>query len=214
MGEKSDTFIRTEDNDERPSGQCGSLHARRESFWLAQMPDSFLLSSHAGLATTTAAAAATRADGKSRNEGRGRNCQAMTVKELWKEYQFLTGNLTEHARKLGFAGVAVCWMFKDGNYNFPVLIYLALLGFVTFFLLDILHYKLAAKNLLHFTEQQEAKLKELNQGIETTIDKPRDVDKPAQRLNHAKYNALIAGFFAVGLELIWKLIAPHVNWFR
>lgn len=133
----------------------------------------------------------------------------MTTKELWLEYQHLTGNLTEHSRKLGFAGVAICWMFKDKDYTFPNPIYLALLGFVTFFLLDIAQYFFGALIIRHFTEGQEAKLIHSKKSFETPIDKPRSVDRPAFCLFILKLVALAIGFIVLGVELFSRLLAKH-----
>jgi hypothetical protein len=133
----------------------------------------------------------------------------MTVKELWTQYQFYTGNLTEHTRKLGFAGVAVCWMFKDANYSFPALIYLALFGFVSFFLFDTLQYFVAAAAIRFFTEKQEAILTENKKSLDTPIEKPRWVDRPAFFLWIGKYIVLTAAFILVGVELLWKFAKAH-----
>jgi hypothetical protein len=54
----------------------------------------------------------------------------MTGKQLWAEYQHYTRDITEHERKLGFAGAAVCWLFKREDFTFPAVIYIALMFIV------------------------------------------------------------------------------------
>lgn len=130
----------------------------------------------------------------------------MTVKRLWEEYQFLTEKLTEHARKLGFAGVATCWFFKDGDFTFPTTIYFALLGFIVFFILDMLHYFCGALTIKNFTENEEQKLWDAGKSTNTEIEKPRSVDDRSFKYFIAKMVVLITAFTTIGLELVIKLI--------
>jgi len=129
----------------------------------------------------------------------------MTGKELWAQYQHYTRDFTEHARKLGFGGVAVCWLFRDEHFRFPYLIYAALLLFVIYFICDILQSLLGALIVRIFTERAEAKLWNETQSIEGEIYKPRWVDGPAFSMFCIKAIFLTTGFVIIGFELIRRL---------
>src|SRR5580693_7962245 len=103
----------------------------------------------------------------------------MTGKELWEEYQHYTRDITDHGRKLGLAGVAVCWIFRRVDFTFPIPIYAALLFFVSYFIADIFQSFIGALTVKFFTEHYEGKLWREKRSIEGEIPKPRWVDGPA-----------------------------------
>jgi len=129
----------------------------------------------------------------------------MTGKELWDQYQFYTRDLTEHGRKLGFAGAGICWLFKTDKYTFPGLIYWSLLLFVTYFIFDILQGLSGVLILRIFTEREEAKLWAKTHSIEGNINKPRWVDIPAFYCFILKTVFLLGGFILIGCELLRRL---------
>ena len=129
----------------------------------------------------------------------------MTGKTLWEQYQHYTRDFTEHSRTLGFAGAAICWIFRDEQFRFPALIYIALLLFVCFFLADIFQSLAGAVTLRFFTEAQERKLWDATGSIEGEIHKPRWVDFPAFMMFCAKAIFLAAGFVFIACELLRRL---------
>jgi hypothetical protein len=129
----------------------------------------------------------------------------MTGKQLWEQYQHYTRDLTEHGRKLGFAGAAICWLFKDSNFTFPTVIYLALTAFVAYFIGDILQGFLGALFVRFFTEHAEAKLWQETKSIDGEIHKPRWVDFPAFICFVLKSIFLISGFVFIACELLRRL---------
>jgi len=130
----------------------------------------------------------------------------MTGKELWKQYQDYTRDLTEHGRKLGFAGVAVCWLFKRTDLTFPLMIYLALFFFVGFFMADVLQGLSGALTLKFFTQYHEKKLWLNTHSIEGDIQKPRWVDWPAQFFFIVKIVFLIIAFIFIGLFILTRVL--------
>jgi hypothetical protein len=130
----------------------------------------------------------------------------MTGKELWAEYQHYTRDITEHGRKLGFGGAAICWIFKSNDFTFPRPIYFALLCFVGYFIADILHGLSAALTIRFFTQYQEKKLWKKTHSIEGEIQKPRWVDWPAFAFFIGKVILLAAGFACIGFHLLKKLV--------
>ena len=134
----------------------------------------------------------------------------MTGKQLWEQYQHYTRDFTEHGRKLGFAGAAICWIFKRDDFTFPLMIYAALLFFVAYFVADILHSLSGALMIKFFTEHQEAKMWQESKTIDGDIHKPRWVDRPALAFFITKCLLLVGGFVILGLYLTGKLLASLV----
>ena len=130
----------------------------------------------------------------------------MTGKELWDQYQHYTRDITEHGRKLGFAGAAICWIFKRDDFTFPALIYFALFFFISYFVADILHSMTGALVIKFFTEREEAKMWKAVQSIDGEIQKPRWVDWPAFAFFIIKCVLLVVGFSFIGLYLMAKLV--------
>ena len=76
-----------------------------------------------------------------------------------------TKDVTAHARNLGFAGVAVCWLFKTDKWTFPDWIYWALLAFVAYFIFDILQALSGAFMLKRFLEKHEEMMWEQDDAV-------------------------------------------------
>lgn len=103
----------------------------------------------------------------------------MKVSDLWGRYGEYTRDVTEHSRKLAFAGLALCWIFKDNSNHFPFSVLLALLFFLAYSIADILQPLLGALTLKKFLENEE-RTTFLDTGFEPTeVTKPRRVDRPA-----------------------------------
>ena len=130
----------------------------------------------------------------------------MKGKDLWAQYQHYTRDLTEHGRKLGFAGVAICWVFKKDDFTFPRLIYAALLCFILYFITDILQAFRGAMAVKYFTEGQEDKLWKETGSIEGEIDKPLAVDRAAFLFFKIKIYVILAAFGCIGMYLGMKLL--------
>lgn len=130
----------------------------------------------------------------------------MTGKELWAEYQNYTADLTQHERKLGFAGTAICWFFKRDDLTFPLMIYISLALFVAYFISDILHYVLAALIVRFFTQYHEKALYNKTGSIDGEIPKPRWVDYPAFTFFIIKGLLLVLAFAFIGFYILLKLV--------
>lgn len=129
----------------------------------------------------------------------------MKTEEFWKQYQSYTRDLTEHSRKLGFAGVAVCWVFRSSDYTFPALIYCSLGFFVAYFISDILHYFVGAILTKNFIQKEEFRLFQETGSIEGDVLKPRWLDWPAYTFFIIKAVLMIVGFVFIGFELFVRL---------
>jgi hypothetical protein len=135
----------------------------------------------------------------------------MTGRELWGQYQHYTRDITEHGRKLGFAGAAICWIFKRTDFTFPLMIYMALVFFVAYFIADILQSFLAAMTLKFFTEYHEKRLWRDTHSIEGDIQKPHWVDWPALFFFITKCVLLITGFAFIVLYLAQMWASEHLH---
>jgi hypothetical protein len=131
----------------------------------------------------------------------------VTAETLWSRYREYTRDITEHARTLGFAGVAICWLFKTDALVFPSLIYWALLFFIGYFVADFLLPLAGAVTLKLFTEAQEKRLWAEKRNLDGEIQKPRWVDLPVFYFFTAKCVLLLAGFVPVGCELMGRIKA-------
>lgn len=135
----------------------------------------------------------------------------MTGKALWEQYQHYTRDITEFGRKLGFAGAAICWIFKRDDFTFPLVIYIALFFFVAYFIADILQALSAALVLKFFIQYHEKRLWRETGSIEGDIQKPRWVDWPAFGFFIAKCFLLITGFVFIGLHLAEMLASKRIS---
>ena len=130
----------------------------------------------------------------------------MKNSDLWKSYADYTNNLSENARKLGFAAAAICWFFKDQQDRFPNLILVALGATVLFFLADILQYLLGALFVRVWTRHHEVKKYKATKSIEGEYDKPAWLDYPSYAMWWIKISSLLGAFSLIGLYIINKHI--------
>ncbi len=129
----------------------------------------------------------------------------MKNREIWNSYDYYTGEITKHARYLGFAGVAICWFFRSPTLIFPQLILLSLITLVFFFLIDLIQYYVAAIRLRLWMQAEEEKQVRESGSIEGEYWPPKQLDKPAFVLFHCKLIALFLGFCFIGIELVSRM---------
>lgn len=129
----------------------------------------------------------------------------MKNREVWESYDHYTGEITKHARYLGFMGIAICWFFRSPSLSFPSAILGALIGLVFFFLLDLAQYYVAALRLKLWMEKEEEKRKQENSSIEGDYWPPKSLDHPVFVLFHCKLVALLIGFACIGFELVSRM---------
>lgn len=128
----------------------------------------------------------------------------MNNSEAWGQYKDYTRDVTEYSRKLGFAGAAICWFFKDASAVFPGLILYALAFLVIFFIFDILQGMAGALLTRQWLHREELKRLADSGSVEGDYYKPRWLDYPAFTLFLLKVASLVMGFIFIGLH-IFKL---------
>ncbi len=129
----------------------------------------------------------------------------MTLQDAWKEYQENTKALSEIARKLAFAGAAICWFFKGGDATFPGKINLSLVFIVLFFFCDMLQYLASVLLLKIWARRQEKILKFNKLSLDTPIEKPMWVVGPSFALFLAKLALLLVSFIFLVLEFVSRI---------
>lgn len=122
----------------------------------------------------------------------------MNNKEAWSHYKDYTRDVTEHSRKLGFAGAAICWFFKDTNAAFPAPILYALIFLILFFLADIVQSMSGALLTKRWLRAEEIKKFEETGEIEGNYEKPGWIDYPSFILFILKVVFLIISFMFIG----------------
>ena len=129
----------------------------------------------------------------------------MKNSELWKSYEFYTGELTKYSRQLAFAGAAICWFFKTPEVSFPKPIIVSLIFIVLFFVFDILQYFVSAHLLRWWTRKEEKLMWEKEKTIEGEYHKPWWVDSPAFIFFNVKAIVLTAAFVSIGVEFAKRI---------
>lgn len=129
----------------------------------------------------------------------------MNNAELWKSYDYYTGELTKFSRQLAFAAAAICWFFKTPEITFPKPILLSLVLIVAFFILDILQYFLAAHLLRWWTQREEQKMWKKKKTITGEYHKPQWLDIPSFLLFNVKIIVLFVSFVSLGVEFIARI---------
>lgn len=129
-----------------------------------------------------------------------------TNAEAWDAVISYSRILSEHAQKLGFAGIALCWFFRSREGDFPALILFALIVFVVFFVLDVTQYWYGAVRYRGWIRGREA----ANRAAGNDFDAgdfafPDEFDEPAWTLFNVKLAVLFAAFVLVGIELVRQM---------
>jgi hypothetical protein len=125
----------------------------------------------------------------------------MKISKLWEQYHYYTQDVTEHGRKLGFAGAAICWFFRgDVGVRFPPLVYWALFFFICYFVADLMQSLIGAHRTKTFTESEEKALWDASGKLcgDDEVKKPRSVDVPMQVAFWVKIAFLLIGFGFLG----------------
>ena len=125
----------------------------------------------------------------------------MTNKEVWTQYKEYSQSTSDISRKLAFAGIAICWLFRDQNSGFPKLVFNALIFLLVFFLFDLLQYLITTLLLKKWIRKEEIRMWETTNKIEGNYQKPTWIDMPAFTLFTCKIIALIISFFLLGIWL-------------
>lgn len=131
----------------------------------------------------------------------------MKLTEVWSTYEEYTKELTQHSRKLGFTGVAVCWLLRTEAFDFPAPVLWALLLIVIFFVLDacqygigaVIHYRLASRT------EDEAEVEGVRELRDLDVEKRKGFDRLPRLLFIIKLAALSTSYFILLIQIIDRI---------
>jgi hypothetical protein len=129
----------------------------------------------------------------------------MTLKDIWAEYKENTWELSENARKLAFAGAAICWFFKSSDATFPGKINVSLAFIILFFFFDMLQYLFSAILLRTWATRKEKILKFNKLPLDTPVEKPRWLVRHPFYLFLLKLIFLLASFAFLVMEFVSRI---------
>lgn len=124
----------------------------------------------------------------------------MTNKEVWNIYKEYSQTTSDILRKIAFAGIAFCWLFRNQNYSFPDLVFIALVLLILFFICDFLQYFSATLILRHWIRGEEVRFWENNSSIEGDYQLPTWIDLPSFIFFITKSLTLLTSFI---LLVVW-----------
>lgn len=129
-----------------------------------------------------------------------------TLEELWKVRDGMAKESTESCRKLGFSAGAICWLFKSGDYSFPLLIYWSLLFLVLFFLFDVLQFFISSLLYSAYVRRLEVISAPSGDDFEGVDGVPQWLNMPAMVLYMLKTVSLFACYLFIIVEIVRKII--------
>ena len=130
----------------------------------------------------------------------------MNLKEVWKDYDYYTKTLSTISRQLGFAGLAIIWIFKTekaGNYEVPAELVWPTILLVGGLAADFFHYLIASEIWRFYARHRE------KAGSSQTEEflAPPQLNWPAMLLFYIKLVFTIAAYALLLSFLIGKLNA-------
>lgn len=130
----------------------------------------------------------------------------MKNREVWDAVDYYTGEISKNARALGFAGIAVCWFFRNPDLTFPPRILWSLVFIVAFFLADLSQYYVSGMRLRRWMRAEERARRARTGTIEhDDYAIPPRIHRPGHVLFHVKLLCLAGGFFLLGYEFATHL---------
>ena len=126
----------------------------------------------------------------------------MKLADCLERYEYFSGKASDILRQLGFAGIALIWVFRDeSQYNIPAELVPAGILIVIGLALDLLHYVTgtAIWGIYH-------RWKERHGGKGTEFLAPRSINWPTLTLFWGKVFAMIGAYFFIILFLFSEVL--------
>ncbi|WP_250627057.1 hypothetical protein [Pinirhizobacter soli] len=119
----------------------------------------------------------------------------MELKKAWENRDLFTSKASEITRQLGFSGIAVIWIFKNGGTSnlVPDDLVLPLFLLVLTLLADLLHYIAGSLEWQLFTSRQEKKTG-AKEGTDNIADAPAWLNYPHTCFFYSKLVLLVASY--------------------
>jgi hypothetical protein len=123
--------------------------------------------------------------------------------EAWSPYQSYTEGVTHFARKLGFAGFALAWVLRAEEFAFSGFTLCALGFLITYVLLDVLQYVVAAWKTRKWLLGVEAESWNAEGRLpESYPPRPGDQDIWPWRMWNTKVLSLSLAYMALAGEIV------------
>jgi hypothetical protein len=123
--------------------------------------------------------------------------------EAWSPYEAYTEGVTNFARKLGFAGFALAWVLRKEEFAFSGFTLLALGFLITYVLLDVLQYVVAAwKSRMWLLEVESESWDALSLLPDSYPPRPGELDIWPWRMWNTKVLSLSLAYLALAGEIL------------
>ena len=127
----------------------------------------------------------------------------MKISEHWASYVTYTADFSDSARNTAFAGIALAWVLRSADFQFPRRVLFGLVAIVSCLLIDLLQVYLAA--IIHrvwLRREERRQHQSIGEVKDRDLAKPAWLDLPAFVLFNAKALLLVGGYSLLGLE-VW-----------
>jgi hypothetical protein len=131
----------------------------------------------------------------------------MKVSDALEHYSYFSVKLSDVNRQLGFAGIAVIWIFKeDGTKLLPAQLILPTIFFVAALGLDLLHYLYSTIAWATFHRVMELRASKLKGAENEEFKAPRGINWPSNVLFYLKAGCVVIGYWLLYQYLTAKLM--------
>ncbi len=131
----------------------------------------------------------------------------MKLSNARENYEYFSGRLSDIGRQLGFAGIAVIWIFKvDGANSLPVQLIFPTLLFVGSLALDLLHYLYSTIAWGMFHRIMELHASRTKDGEDDDFKAPRAINWPSNIFFYCKAGCVVLGYWFLYQFLSAKLL--------
>lgn len=117
----------------------------------------------------------------------------MSLKLIQDRYTYYTNTASTLCRQLGFAGIAVIWVFRHdvpGAYAIPEGLYLPSIAILTALTLDIIHYLAGATIWSYWLNLKDAE----GATRDIQFEMPKSYHRPVQFLFYAKIFSMVFAY--------------------
>ena len=130
----------------------------------------------------------------------------MKVKDIYSEYSAQTRKLSEFGSKFGFSAIAICWVLREENYSFSLLIVCSLVFCILYFILDVSQYFVSAISLRSLARKLESKINDMKRDINLQeVAKPTNFELVPFVIFILKYPFLLASYLMIAAELLNRI---------
>lgn len=130
----------------------------------------------------------------------------MKLSEIWNIHHDLTVSASNIARQLGFAGIAICYLFKSEPLEFPRIILISLSFFIAYFIFDLFQFTVTSVKYHKYAIDRERELQRRDKDLEKAEVEPypRNLNNFPFIFFYSKFVFLFIGFLVLGYQIYLK----------